>query len=193
LERLRCSWARAPESIEYHDEEWGIPKHDDRMLFELLTLEGAQAGLSWLTILRKRDGYRTAFQGFDPKAVSRFTAASIDKLVLDPRIVRHRGKIAATVKNAAAFLAVQHEFGSFASYLWRFVDGKPVLTHRPLDMALPARTPLSDRISVDLKQRGFGFVGSTIVYAYLQATGVVNDHAAECFCAHVDFAAAHST
>ena len=177
----------------YHDEEWGIPEHDDRMLFELLTLEGAQAGLSWLTVLRKRDGYRAAFQGFDPKTVSRFTAATIDKLILDPRIVRHRGKIAATVKNAAAFVAVQLEFGSFASYLWRFVDGKPVLTHRPPDMALPATTLLSDRISVDLKQRGFGFVGSTIVYAYLQATGVVNDHAAECFRAQVDLAVSHST
>jgi len=176
----------------YHDEEWGIPTHDDRMLFELLTLEGAQAGLSWLTVLRKRDGFRVAFQGFDPKTVSQFTAATVDKLVLDPRIVRHRGKIAATVKNAAAFLAVQHEFGSFADYLWRFVDGKPVLTHRPRDVALPATTLLSDCISVDLKQRGFVFVGSTIVYAYLQATGVVNDHAADCFRAQIDFAAAHS-
>ncbi len=177
----------------YHDEEWGVPERDDRMLFELLTLEGAQAGLSWLTVLRKRAGYRAAFQDFDAQTVARFTVATMKKLALDPRIVRHRGKIAATVKNAVAFIAVQREFGSFAAYLWKFVDERPIVTHRPLEAPLPATTPLSDRISADLKQRGFGFVGPTIVYAYLQATGVVNDHAAECFRANVEFAAPRST
>ena len=180
----RCPWARREPEIAYHDAEWGVPQHDDRMLFELLTLEGAQAGLSWETILRKREDYRAAFDGFDPAAVARFDEARIDALVVDASIVRHRGKIASTVANAAAFLAVQREHGSFAAYLWAFVAGRPVVTHRAAGESLPARTELSDRVSIALRARGFSFVGSTIVYAYLQATGVVDDHFADCFRAH---------
>jgi DNA-3-methyladenine glycosylase I len=161
----------------YHDTEWGVPQHDDRRLFEMLTLEGAQAGLSWATILRKRDAYRAAFADFDPAVVAGFDAARIEALATDPGIVRHRGKIASTVSNAAAFLAVQREFGSFAAYLWAYVDGRPVVNRA----TLPARTELSDRISADLRNRGFKFVGSTIVYAFLQATGVVDDHQEGCF------------
>ncbi len=178
---VRCPWARGEPEARYHDTEWGVPQHDDRMLFEMLTLEGAQAGLSWTTILRKREGYRDAFAGFDPQVVASFAPSRIEELVQDPRIVRHRGKIAATVANAQATLAVQREFGSFAAYLWGFVGGHPVVTRRPLTERLPARTVLSDRISADLRKRGFAFVGSTIVYAYLQAVGVVDDHYAECF------------
>jgi DNA-3-methyladenine glycosylase I len=178
---VRCPWATREPAIAYHDAEWGTPEHDDRKLFELLTLEGAQAGLSWDTILKKRAGYHTAFAAFDPAVVARFDAARIAALVADPGIVRHRGKIAATITNAAAFLRVQHEFGSFATYLWQFVDGEPVVNRRPAGVALPATTALSDRISADLRARGFSFVGSTIVYAFLQATGVVDDHYATCF------------
>ena len=181
---VRCPWARREPEIAYHDAEWGVPQHDDRVLFELLTLEGAQAGLSWETILRKREGYRAAFDGFDPAAVARFDEARIDALVVDASIVRHRGKIASTVANAAAFLAVQREHGSFAAYLWAFVAGRPVVTHRAAGESLPARTELSDRVSIALRARGFSFVGSTIVYAYLQATGVVDDHFADCFRVH---------
>ncbi len=177
----RCPWATREPEITYHDTEWGVPQHDDRLLFELLTLEGAQAGLSWETILRKRDGYRAVFDGFDPAAVARFDQARIDALVADARIVRHRGKITSTVANASAFLAVQRAYGSFATYLWDFVNGRPVVTRRPAADPLPARTDLSDRVSADLRARGFTFVGSTIVYAYLQATGVVDDHRATCF------------
>jgi len=179
--RVRCAWATASEMRDYHDNDWGVPHHDERALFELLTLEGAQAGLSWSTILRKRAGYRAAFAQFDPTAVAAFDDAVIAQLVTDPSIVRHRGKIAATVTNANAFLEVQREFGSFDRYLWAFVDGKPIVNHRPLYAVLPATTDLSDRISGDLKKRGFSFVGPTIVYAFLQATGVVDDHSAECF------------
>ncbi len=181
LHPVRCGWARREPEIAYHDTEWGLPQHDDCLLFELLTLEGAQAGLSWETVLRKRAGYRAAFEGFDPAVVAGFDAARIDALVADARIVRHRGKIRATVSNAGAFLAVQHEHGSFDAYLWGFVDGQPIVTHRPEGESLPARTDLSDRVSAALKARGFTFVGSTVVYAYLQATGVVDDHAAACF------------
>lgn len=177
----RCAWARREPEITYHDTEWGVPHHDDSLLFELLTLEGAQAGLSWETVLRKREGYRAAFEGFDPAAVARFDAVRVDALVADARIIRHRGKIRATVSNAAAFLVVQREYGSFDAYLWGFVDGRPIVTHRAEGESLPARTELSDRVSKALKARGFTFVGSTIVYAYLQATGVVDDHAASCF------------
>jgi len=195
----RCPWATREPEITYHDTEWGVPQHDDRLLFELLTLEGAQAGLSWETILRKRDGYRAVFDGFDPVAVARFDQARIDALVADARIdalvadaridalvadariVRHRGKITSTISNASAFLAVQRAYGSFAAYLWDFVDGRPVVTRRAAADPLPARTELSDRVSADLRARGFTFVGSTIVYAYLQATGVVDDHRATCF------------
>lgn len=180
-DRPRCSWATREPLLGYHDTEWGVPQHDERALFEMLTLEGAQAGLSWEIILRRRDGYRAAFDGFDPAAVARFDAARIDALVADARIVRHRGKIASTVANAAAFLAIQAEFGSFDAYLWGFVDGRPVVLRRATGERAEARTALSDRIAKDLGRRGFTFVGSTIVYAFLQATGVVDDHEEACF------------
>jgi len=179
--RPRCPWARNEPEISYHDAEWGTPQHDDRALFELLVLEGAQAGLSWTTILRKRDGYRAAFAMFDPAVVAGFDAERIAALTADPAIVRNRAKIASAVRNAAAFLAVQREFGSFDAYLWAFAGGAPIVTRRADAEDLPARTDLSDRLSADLKQRGFNFVGSTIVYAFLQATGVVDDHRASCF------------
>ena len=178
----RCGWARDadPESQRYHDEEWGRPVHDDRRLFEMLILEGAQAGLSWSTILHKRAGYRRAFARFEPRRVARFDARRRAALMRDPGIVRNRLKIGSAVSNARAFLAVQREFGSFDRYLWAFVAGKPVVTRRR-GRRLPARTPLSDLISRDLVRRGFRFVGTTIVYAYLQAVGVVDDHAGGCF------------
>ncbi len=180
-DKPRCPWARREPSISYHDTEWGTSQHDDRALFELLTLEGAQAGLSWETILRKRYGYRAAFAGFDPVAVAGFTAADIDALVRNPAIVRHRGKIAATIGNARAFLTVQREAGSFAAWLWAHTGGQPVVTRRGPEETLPARTALSDTISASLRARGFAFVGSTIIYAFLQASGVVDDHYAHCF------------
>ena len=169
------------EYIRYHDKEWGRAVHDDRLLFEMLTLEGAQAGLSWLTILRKRANYQKAFAGFDPGKVARFSSARKARLLLNPGIVRNRLKIDSTVSNARAFLAVQREFGSFDRYLWAFVEGHPVLNRRRSNQPLPARTDLSDRISKDLRNRGFRFVGTTIIYAYLQAVGVVNDHMRGCF------------
>ena len=180
--RPRCRWARdaAPDMQRYHDEEWGYPSHDDRHLFEMLILEGAQAGLSWSTILRKRAGYRRAFARFDPRKLARFDARRRAALLRDPGIVRNRLKIAATVDNARAFLAVQGEFGSFDRYLWSFVGGRPLVNHRKGDK-LPARTALSDHISKDLVRRGFRFVGTTIIYAYLQAVGVVDDHSRGCF------------
>ncbi len=166
---------------DYHDLEWGVPVHDDHLLFEFLVLEGAQAGLSWDTILRKRDGYRTAFAGFDPQVVAGYGAAEIERLVSDASIVRNRLKITSTVDNARAFLAVQEEYGSFDAYVWGFVDGRPLQnTWRELAQ-LPASTPLSDRLSKDLKRRGFRFVGTTICYAHMQATGMVNDHTVDCF------------
>ena len=182
-ERKRCHWVTGadPDYIRYHDKEWGRPVHDDRLLFEMLTLEGAQAGLSWLTILRKRANYQKAFARFDPKKVARFDAARKAALLLDPGIVRNRLKVDSTVSNARAFLQVQKEFGSFDRYLWSFVAGRPVINRRRINQRLPARTDLSDRISKDLKQRGFRFVGTTIIYAFLQAVGVVNDHARDCF------------
>jgi DNA-3-methyladenine glycosylase I len=181
-QRRRCRWALSADTdyVRYHDEEWGRPQHDDRRLFEMVILEGAQAGLSWSTILRKRAGYRRAFANFDPRRVARFDARRRAALRRDTGIVRNRLKIDATVSNARAFLAVQREFGSFDRYLWSFVAGRPVV-NRPRDGAVPARTPLSDTISRDLVKRGFRFVGSTIVYAFLQAVGVVNDHARGCF------------
>jgi DNA-3-methyladenine glycosylase I len=174
----RCGWARSPAMIEYHDREWGVPVHDDRVLFEFITLEGAQAGLSWETILRKREAYRRAFAGFDPAKVARFTAARRRRLMLDAGIVRNRLKIDSTVTNARAFLEVQREFGSFDRFLWEFAGGRQVSGRggRP-----PARTALSDALSKELKRRGFRFVGTTICYAFLQAVGVVNDHARGCF------------
>ena len=185
-DKKRCSWASGlddPEYVQYHDEEWGRPVHDDRHLFEMLTLEGAQAGLSWSTILHKRANYRKSFASFDPKKVARFDAKRRAALMQDAGIVRNRLKIDSTVTNAQAFLQVQKEFGSFDQYLWNFVDGKPVVNIRPTGERLPASTELSDRLSKDLKKRGFRFVGSTIIYAFLQAVGVVNDHSQACFLA----------
>ena len=177
----RCDWAEGSDAMRaYHDDEWGRPSRDDRYLFEMLLLEGAQAGLSWSTILGKRGNYRRALDGFDPELIVRYDDAKLAELLADPGIVRNRLKVAGTVRNARAFLATQQEHGSFASYLWAWVDGTP-LVNRPRSMAeLPARTELSDRLSKDLKRRGFTFVGSTITYSFLQATGVVNDHLARC-------------
>lgn len=181
--RKRCPWVdlSKPDYVAYHDEEWGVPVHDDRKLFEFLTLEAAQAGLSWYTILRKREAYRAAFAGFDAAKVARFTTARIEKLLLDPGIVRNRLKVESAVSNAREFVKVQREFGSFDSYIWRFVEGAPLVSRLEKISDYPARTPLSDRISKDLKKRGFRFVGSTIVYAHMQATGMVNDHALGCY------------
>jgi DNA-3-methyladenine glycosylase I len=178
----RCAWAGTdPLMIEYHDREWGVPVHDDRRLFEFLILEGAQAGLSWSTILKKREAYRAAFDGFDPAVVARYLPAKQRQLIADVGIVRNRLKIAAAVRNARAFLDIQHEFGSFNIYLWPFVDGRPIV-NRPATMRdIPARTDVSDRLSKDLKRRGFNFVGSTICYAFMQAVGMVNDHCRCCF------------
>ena len=180
--KRRCQWARGDDAdyVRYHDEEWGRPVHDERHLFEMLTLEGAQAGLSWSTILHKRAGYRRAFANFDPRKVARFDARRRARLRRDPGIVRNRLKIDSTVSNARAFLAVQREFASFDRYLWSFVGGRP-LVNRPRPGQVPARTPLSDALSKDLAKRGFRFVGSTIIYAFLQAVGVVNDHSQDCF------------
>ena len=180
--KRRCSWCGDDALyVAYHDAEWGRPVHDDRVLFEFLVLEGAQAGLSWITILRKRENYRAALAGFDANKIARYPAAKIDRLMQNPGIVRNRLKLDATLGNARAFLNVQAEFGSFDAYLWGFVAGKPLL-NRPHSLAdVPAKTELSDRISKDLLRRGFRFVGSTIVYAYLQAVGVVNDHVQGCF------------
>jgi DNA-3-methyladenine glycosylase I len=177
----RCGWARTPLMVAYHDEEWGVPVHDDIVFFEFITLEGAQAGLSWETILKKRDAYREAFAGFDPARVARFTPARVEKLLRNDGIVRNRLKIESTVRNAKAFLAVQKEFGSFDAYVWRFVDGAPLVSGRKSLKDIPARTPESDALSRDLLKRGFKFVGSTICYAFMQATGLVNDHMTNCF------------
>jgi DNA-3-methyladenine glycosylase I len=180
--KVRCWWCgEDPLMVKYHDTEWGKPVHDDRLLFEFLTLEGAQAGLSWLTILRKRAAYKTAFDGFDVERVARFSAKKIERLLLDPGIVRNRLKVEATVKNARAYLRVQQEFGSFSQYQWRFVDGTPIQTGVRTRNGIPVRTAVSDALSRDLKQRGFSFVGSTIMYAHMQAVGMVNDHWQECF------------
>jgi DNA-3-methyladenine glycosylase I len=178
---VRCFWVRNDLSIQYHDEEWGMPVHDDRVLFEFLILEGAQAGLSWDTILQKRDNYRKAFDRFDPSKVAKYNAAKIASLMSNAGIVRNRLKIASAVENAKAFLQVQKEFGSFDKYIWQFVGGKPKLNRYHLGKSLPASTPESDAMSKDLKKRGFNFVGTTICYAFMQATGMVNDHAVECF------------
>ena len=177
----RCAWAQTPLSIAYHDDEWGVPVHDDVVLFEFITLEGAQAGLSWETILRKRDAYRHAFAGFDPAKVARFTPARVEKLMQDPGIVRNRLKIASTISNASAFLAVQREFGSFDEYIWRFVGGTPIVNRRRSMKEVPVKTPASDALSKDLLKRGFRFVGSTICYAFMQAVGLVDDHTDDCF------------
>jgi DNA-3-methyladenine glycosylase I len=177
----RCSWPKSPLDIEYHDAEWGVPVHDDRVLFELLTLEGAQAGLSWSTILKKRESYRRAFDDFDPARVARFTAKRVERLLADAGIVRHRGKIESTISNAKAFIDVQREFGSFDRYVWQFVGGSPRVNNWRTLRDIPAHTAESDAMSKDLKKRGFRFVGSTICYAFMQAVGMVNDHTVECF------------
>lgn len=182
-DKSRCKWASGGNAlyVAYHDNEWGVPLHDDCRLFEFLVLEGAQAGLSWSTILNKREGYRKAFAGFDPQRVARFTPARIEKLLLDPGIVRNRLKVESAVTNAQAFLAVQKEFGSFDAYIWQFTGGKPIQNAWKSMKQVPASTRESDAMSKDLKQRGFRFVGSTIMYAHMQATGMVNDHTTDCF------------
>lgn len=179
----RCKWAEGVslEYIEYHDREWGVPVRDDRTQFEFLILEGAQAGLSWSTILNKRDGYRKAFADFDPEKVARFTDKRVEKLLNNPAIVRNRLKVSSAVSNARAFLDVQREFGSFSDYIWDFVDGEPVQNRFERDSDIPATSPISDALSKDMKKRGFKFVGSTIMYAHMQATGLVNDHVVGCF------------
>jgi DNA-3-methyladenine glycosylase I len=181
-EKTRCPWGGANELyVLYHDQEWGTPCHDDVRHFELLVLEAAQAGLSWLTVLKKREGYRKAYRGFDPVRVARFSAREVERLLGDPGIVRNRAKIASSINNAGRFRDVQREFGSFDAYLWNWTAGRPVVNHWKEQPQVPARTELSDAISKDLKARGFSFVGSTIIYSHLQAVGVVNDHLESCF------------
>ncbi|HEY7877322.1 MAG TPA: DNA-3-methyladenine glycosylase I [Gemmatimonadaceae bacterium] len=179
--RGRCRWATTELGIAYHDAEWGVPVHDDRGLFEFLVLEGAQAGLSWETILRKRDRYREVFDDFDPERVARFTPARMSRLLADPGIVRNRLKVESAVRNARALLAVRDEVGSFSAYVWQFVDGAPVVGNWRPSSQLPARTLLSDALSGDLRRRGFNFVGSTICYSFMQAVGLLNDHVIGCF------------
>jgi DNA-3-methyladenine glycosylase I len=183
VEPERCEWTTGGDALmlAHHDEEWGVPSHDDRHLYELLTLEGAQAGLSWSTILRKREGYRTAFAGFDPEVVARFTAKDVERLLGDPGIVRNRLKVESTVANAARVLEVQEELGSLDAYLWSFVDGTPIVGRWRSLAELPAETELSCVLSKDLKRRGFRFVGPTVCYAFMQSTGLVNDHTVDCF------------
>ncbi len=179
----RCTWSGAGDEqyVAYHDEEWGVPVHDDRKQFEFLTLESAQAGLSWATVLRKRENYRRVFANFDPEKVARFTAKQIEKLLLDPGIIRNRLKVQAAVTNARNFLDVQEEFGTFDKYIWSFVDGRPIRNSWATHKQVPATSRESDALSKDLKQRGFQFVGSTIIYPHMQAVGMVNDHLVTCF------------
>lgn len=180
--KKRCPWCGSdPLYVDYHDHEWGVPIRDDRLLFEFLVLEGAQAGLSWLTILRKRENYRRAFHGFDAQRVAGYSTAEVERLLADPGIVRNRLKIDAAVRNACGVLAIQEEFGSFADFLWRYVDHRPRRNAWRTLAEVPAFSEVSDRLSRDLKQRGFGFVGSTICYAFMQAVGMVNDHLVDCF------------
>lgn len=181
-DRIRCPWAERSElERQYHDTEWGVPEHDDRRLFEFLLLEGAQAGLSWVTVLRKREAYRAAFDGFDPERIAGYGEEKCAALMANPGLIRNRLKIASAVTNAQAFRRVQAEFGSFDGYLWRFVDGQAINQIWPSLAELPPRTPLSDRLGKDLKKRGFRFVGSVICYSYMQAVGMVNDHVAGCY------------
>ncbi len=181
--KKRCSWCTTdPIYIEYHDKEWGKPVHDDRLLFEFLILEGAQAGLSWLTVLKKRDNYRKAFDYFDAAKVARYDDKKIKELLNNEGIIRNRLKISSAIANARAFLAISKEFGTFDKYIWQFVDGKPVKNHFSHLKELPSKTPKSDAMSLDLKKRGFNFTGSTICYAFMQAIGMVNDHTMDCFC-----------
>jgi DNA-3-methyladenine glycosylase I len=179
---MRCHWPKSDLSIAYHDHEWGVPLHDDRKFFEYLILDGAQAGLSWETILRKREAYRRAFAQFSPISVARFNANDRQRLLSDAGIVRNRLKIDSAIRNADAFLKVQKEFGSFDAYVWRFVNGMPIVNHRRKSSDIPARSKESDVLSKDLKSRGFNFVGTTICYAFMQAAGLVNDHLVSCFC-----------
>lgn len=181
--RTRCPWSEgvSPAYLEYHDSEWGVPVHEDRTHFEFLILEGAQAGLSWSTVLHRRAGYRRVFADFDPDKVARFRPARIEKLLLDPGIIRNRLKVGSAVSNARAFLDLQAEFGSFDRYIWGFVDGKPIVNRWRDQSEVPATTPVSDALSKDMKKRGFRFVGSTTLYAHLQATGLINDHLLSCF------------
>jgi len=182
MEQARCPWCLGqPIYQAYHDEEWGVPVHDDQRLFEFLVLEGAQAGLSWLTILRRREGYRRAYQGFDPAVVAAFGPRDVTRLQQDPGIIRNHRKITGSIRNAAAFLKIQEEHGSFARYIWGFVEGQPIVNHWSRPEQVPATTPLAARISRDLIGHGFCFVGPVIVYAHLQATGLVNDHLVSCF------------
>lgn len=182
MSKVRCSWAVGNDlEKSYHDDEWGVPVHDDRVWFEFLTLEGAQAGLSWSTILNKRDGYRELFANFDVKKVVQFDEAKIAELLLNPAIVRNKLKVNSTVTNAQHFIEVQQEFGSFDTYIWQFVDGKPLVNHWKDVSEVPVSTPQSDALSKDLKKRGFKFIGTTICYALMQATGMVNDHTTDCF------------
>lgn len=178
-----CPWAENTfdKHVKYHDEEWGVPVHDDRVHFECITLEGAQAGLSWSTILKRREGYRRLFAEFDPEKVARFSEKIVDELAANPAIVRHRKKVESVVTNAQAFLQIQEEFGSFNKYIWDYVDGITVINHYEKIEDVPAKTGLSDHIAKDLKNRGFSFVGSTIIYAYMQACGLVNDHLTTCY------------
>jgi len=182
-DKKRCQWVPVdkPLYVKYHDEEWGVPIHDDRLLFEFLILEGMQAGLSWATILNKRENFRKAFDNFDPKIIVRYDQKKLDALMQDSGIIRNRLKIQAAVQNAKAFLEVQAEFGTFDAYMWKFVDGKPIINCWKNIKELPAKTPLSDTISKDMLKRGFKFVGSTIIYSHMQATGMVNDHTADCY------------
>lgn len=182
-EPVRCPWVdpAKPDYVAYHDTEWGVPVHDDRTMFEFLTLEAAQAGLSWYTILRRREGYRRAFEGFDPEKVARFDEARQALLLADASIIRNRAKIASAVTNARAFLRIREEFGSFCDYIWRFVDGRPRVNVIHTLSDYPTTSPEAERLSRDLKQRGFSFMGPTIVYSHLQATGLVNDHSVDCF------------
>ena len=180
-EHSRCSWATTEAMIAYHDSEWGVPQHDDRVLFEFLVLEGAQAGLSWSTILAKRPSYRKSFSGFDPAKVARFNAEKIERLLLNPGIVRNRLKIVSAIQNAKAFNQVQKEFKTFDRYIWQFVGGKPIQNAWPVPGKVPAETPESQAMSKDLKRRGFNFVGPTVCYAFMQAVGMVNDHLTSCF------------
>jgi DNA-3-methyladenine glycosylase I len=181
-QKKRCKWCGTdPVYVRYHDKEWGVPVYNDRKLFEFLTLEGAQAGLSWITILKRRSGYKKAFANFDPKKVSKFSKAKVNSLLKDEGIIRNRLKVESTIKNAKAFLEVQKEFGSFSKYQWSFVGGKPIKNKRKTMKDIPAKTELSDAFSKDLKKRGFSFVGSTIIYAHMQAVGMVNDHVTSCF------------
>lgn len=179
---IRCAWAEGdPLMIAYHDLEWGVPVHDDRLIFEFLTLEGMQAGLSWMTILRKRENFRAAFDGFDPARVADYGQVELDRLLSDPGVIRNRRKIEAVIQNARAFLETQAEFGTFDAYIWRFVGEKPIVNAWKTTAEIPAQTPLAVALSNDLKRRGFRFVGPTICYAHMQATGMVNDHTIDCF------------